>query len=864
VSLAWTDSDGTTSGVAPANRWAACCLLGMVLGFWACTAESDPSLSTAIAPQPLAAALAEFAYQTGLQLVYVSKIAAGRTSKGARAGLSTAAALTELLNGTGLTFQFLNERTVRIFQPVAIAPTAQPTGGEALTKRSKSHEMSSSDTLDELIVLGLREQLNTVEYVQSVPASVSVVRGDRLEMQGRDQLSDYGAYLPGFNAPGGFVVVRGVAAFTNATSVAFYLDDTPMGASGPYAGACCLDLTPYDLERFEVLRGPQGTLFGGGSEVGMIRYVLKEPNVSDFEGRVGADGSTVYGASKLGDSFRAFVNVPMVKEVLGVRLSAYDSYIPGYIDNAYSGAKDVNVIRRYGERLAMLWRPSASLSVKVNALWYRNRSDSTSDVSFAGGASVPNTGDASIFVPVRPFGDLKLDRAFLDPAEGNTEYYSAKVNWDPGSIEVVSATAWSRTQGHSSFDFTLFDGASFPMLSAGAIPAGLARGDVNDSLEKFTEELRLVSAQHKRIDWLLGAFYGHDSVRGQDVEHAFDKAYQPIAAFAPYLDYGAQRSTFKEWAVFGDLTWRAANRFDLIGGIRYAHNDQAFNNIDRGLLFPSSDTSGVASEGATTWMATARFRFTPEVMLYGRVATGYQPGYPNGAMPGVPLTVKAETLTNYEAGLKSEFLDRKALVDLSVFYIDWNNIQLSVSNTGGVGYTTNGGKAQSQGLELASSYAPLPGMKLGFNAAFTQIELTAVVPAAQYLLLGYQLPNVPKWSLSFTADEDWSLTRFWHANVGAGLRWVGQEWGSAGGVGVQSRSLGGTPTIALPSYSVLDLHAGIAKGPLTLRAFARNLTDKRAWLQGGFLFPDTSITPGHSDVFILQPRTVGVGFDYAY
>jgi len=637
-----------------------------------------------------------------------------------------------------------------------------------------------------------------------------------------------------------------------------------MGASGPYAGACCLDLTPYDLERFEVLRGPQGTLFGGGSEVGMIRYVLKQPNVSDFEARVGADLSTVYGASKLGDSFRAMVNVPLVNEVLGVRISAYDSYIPGYIDNAYSGAKDINVVRRYGERLATLWRPSPSLSVKVNALWYRISSDSGSYVSFAGGASVPNTGDASIFVPVRPFGDLKQNRVFLNPAEGNTEYYSATLNWNPGSIEVVSATAWSRAQVHSRSDFSLIDGAKYPMLSAGAIPAGLARQDLNGGLEKFTEELRLVSAQHMRIDWLLGGFYSHDNVTGQQTEYAFDNAYHPIAAFAPYLDYEAQRSTFKEWAVFADLTWRATNRFDLIGGIRYGHNDQAFNNISRGLLFSSADTPGVSSEGATTWMGTTRFRFTPEVMLYGRVATGYQPGYPNGAMPGVPLTVKAETLTNYEAGLKSEFLDRKALIDLSVFYIDWNNIQLSVSNTAGVGYTTNGGKATSQGLEFVSSYAPLSGMKLGLNAAYTQIELTAVVPAAQYLLLGYQLPNVPKWSLSFTADEDWSLTRFWHANVGAGLRWVGQEWGSAGGVGVQSRSLGGTPTIALPSYSVLDLNAGIAKGPLTLRAFARNLTDRRAWLQGGFLYPDTSTMPGQSDVFILQPRTVGIGFDYAY
>jgi iron complex outermembrane receptor protein len=841
-----------------------CSVLGILLGLFGHPIRADTTLAVGIAPQPVAAALSEFAHQTGLQLVYVTQIAQARVSHGARAGLSAADALTALLEGTGLSFQFLNARTVRIFEAVAAAPTAPQTGTKTPNKRPRRHENSAPPTFDEVIVTGFRQQLSTLEYVQSVPASVSVVRGDRLEMQALDQLSDYAAYLPGFNAFNGLAVLRGVAAFTNATSVAFYLDDTPVGASGPYAGACCLDLTPYDIDRFEVLRGPQGTLFGGGSEVGVIKYVLKQPNVSDFEARIGTDLSTVYGASKPGDSFRAMVNVPAIKDVLGVRISAYDTQVPGYIDNAYSGAKDVNALRRYGERLAVLWRPSASLSVRMNGLWYRVSSESGSYVSFAGGASVSNTGDASIFAPIRPFGDLKQNRVFLNPAAANTEYYSASVNWNPGSIEVLSATSWSRAQNLSTFDYTLFDGAKYPMLSAGAIPAGLARVDANGGIEKFTEELRLTSVRRRRIDWLVGGFYSHDRVTGQQTEYAFDNAYRPIAAFAPYLLYDSQRSTFRAWAVFGDVTWRVANRFDLIAGIRYDHNDQAFDNISRGLIVSAAETPGVSSEAATTWMGTARYRFTPDVMLYGRVATGYQPGFPIGALPGVPLTVKAETLTNYEAGLKSEFLDRNALIDLSVFYIDWNNIQLSVSNSASVGYTTNGGKAKSQGLELASSYTPLPGMNLGFNAAYTKIELTAVVPAAQYLLIGYQLPNVPKWSLSFTADEDWALTTVWHAGMGAGLRWIGREWGSSGGVGVQSRALGGTPTIELPSYAVLDLHMGITKGALTLRVFARNLTDKRAWLQGGFLFPDTSTTPGQSDVFILQPRTVGIGFDWAF
>jgi outer membrane receptor protein involved in Fe transport len=315
VSLARTDSDRSTRGYAPAARWVACCLLGIVLGFWTGTAESDPSLSTAIAPQPLAAALAEFAHQTGLQLVYVTQIAAGRTSKGARAGLSPAATLTELLDGTGLSFQFLNERTVRIFEPVAVAPTTQSTETRAPAKRVERPAPPWSSLLDEIIVTGSRDerQRSAADYVQNVPASVSILSGARLEEQMLEQLADYAPYIPGMGTvsagvPGAaYVIIRGIQPLTDAPPVTYYLDDTPIGVSGSwaYTSTLGLDLPTYDLERFEVLRGPQGTLDGAGSQIGVIKYVFKQPNVNDFEARVGVDGSTIHGASKLGGSAQA-------------------------------------------------------------------------------------------------------------------------------------------------------------------------------------------------------------------------------------------------------------------------------------------------------------------------------------------------------------------------------------------------------------------------------------------------------------------------------------------------------------------------------------------------------------------------------
>jgi outer membrane receptor protein involved in Fe transport len=239
-------------------------------------------------------------------------------------------------------------------------------------------------------------------------------------------------------------------------------------------------------------------------------------------------------------------------------------------------------------------------------------------------------------------------------------------------------------------------------------------------------------------------------------------------------------------------------------------------------------------------------------MLYARVATGSLPGNTNGI--GFP-PVQAESVTNHEAGLKSEFLERKGMIDLSVFYMDWKDIQ--IFNRDGF-FLINGGTAVSQGMELASSWSPLDALRVGYNAVYTQAELTHLVPAAQYYLTGYQLPQVAKWSMSFTGDYDWVLTDFWHAHVGGAWRWIGPLWTLA----VQSRSLGGGATLQLPGYALLDLNASIAKGSLALRVFVRNLADTRASKTGHIWTDPTAAV--YTEDYLVQPRTIGVGIDYAF
>ena len=829
--------------------------LAVLVAFWAGESQAGAALSADIKPQPLAGALAEFARQSGLQLVYVSQLAKSRASKGAHAGLAPAEALPALLEGTGLGFEFLNERTVRIFESTTTAAAAPK--GAATPRYASGPRAAWIGTPDnEIFVTGWRDanELKIEEEVQNMAASVSMVSGDLLEAQNLEQLSDYSAYLPGLNlsvtgVPGeSLVQLRGIGPSNNLLNVGYYIDDTPIGPTMGMTDdldGISLEPIPYDLERLEVQRGPQGTLGGQGSETGMIRYVLNEPNLSGFEARAGADVSSTRHAGHPGSSFQGMVNVPIIDDVLAVRASGYDNYTPGFIDNLYNGAKDVNVQRRYGGRLSALWHPAESLSLKVTALSNRLEAGSTDRVLSTGVAGAPDARNADVVRVSNTWVQFSQDLAFLPSDRSDTSFLAGTLHWNAGPVDIYSTTSWSRYWRYTVSDSSVSTGSTFPDLSGGVIPAGLSYVYDDVDLDKFSSELRITSPQGQSVEWLLGGFYTYERTTEGVGEYAFDNNYQPIAFFAPAIWAQVQHTPFRKAALFGDLTWRFSNHFDMSGGIRYDRNDESFSVLLNGSTVSEPVTlSGQYSEGVTTWSATGRYHFTPEVMLYGRVATGSQPGSTNG--PGLP-PVQAERLTSYELGLKSEFLDRRGMLDLTVFYIDWNDIQLTDPVIGG--FWVNGGAAVSKGVELASSWSPRHALRFGYNAAYTHAEFTKLDPASQFYKTGVQFPQVPTWIMSFTAYYDWALTGLWHAHAGGAWRWTGSQYGWA---------------VQMPAYSLVDLNANVSKGPLTLRSFIRNLSDSHASRHSNNIRVDPTTMIAQFDSYVVQPRTIGIGVDYAF
>jgi iron complex outermembrane receptor protein len=203
---------------------------------------------------------------------------------------------------------------------------------------------------------------------------------------------------------------------------------------------------------------------------------------------------------------------------------------------------------------------------------------------------------------------------------------------------------------------------------------------------------------------------------------------------------------------------------------------------------------------------------------------------------------------------------------MDIYHIDWKDIQLNATENG-LTYLANGGKAISNGVEFAGTYSPIGHLTLGLNAAYTDAHLTSVIPNADYLLTGYQLPDVPKENVSVTADYSWQLAGSWSSVVGGGYRYVGKEWLSA----VESASASTTPTVQASGYSVIDLNASLRNDHLTIKAYVRNLANDRAITgaaQGGIgqKLVVTNSATGVSQIMttFLQPRTVGLGVDYTF
>lgn len=705
--------------------------------------------------------------------------------------------------------------------------------------------VASAAPIETVVVTAQRRR----EPAREVPLSADVVRGEDLERSGYQSLADLAALLPGvnYNETGSGsgqsqVTMRGISTGAQVgATVSMYIDDVPFGSSSGYAGggSSALDLGLFDLAAAEVLRGPQGTLYGAGAMGGLIKYVAAAPDPAERLANITTELSGNRNG-KLSHVARAVVNLPLQDGKAALRATLYQREEGGFVRDSNHSNRIVDGAEIDGARVALLLTPTKNLSLRLTALSQRQQRDgsSTEDVSLASG---------------EPIDGRATKRLFLsEPVKINNELVSLAVKADLNWASLDAISGWQRSRNDGRADPSALYLPYLAPLGINAAGYGL---DYSFSTQKFTQELRLTSPRSRSLEWLVGAFYTKEE--GYKSQHL--QAYnQQLQAVPPLLADARFPSSFRELAAFGTATYFINERTDMTLGVRRSRNNQHLDQRFDGLFAPAPQPAADSTEDVTTWMATARWRPAAGQALYIRAASGYRPGGPlpvvRNPINGEPLnqsSYASDSLWSYEAGWKGDLLPGKVSAELALYQINWKDMQVFTAYAGfsGIG---NAGRARSRGIEATLRARPIEGVRIAAALSLINAELQDDNPSLGGKA-GERLPDTAKVAGALQVERDFSIDGK-HGYLGASLRYTGERNNSF----QQSHSM---LPYRLPAYTVLDLRGGLEFGSSNLGFFLRNVLDQR-----GQTSADTSLSTlgAPARVNLVPPRTLGVQVSYAF
>jgi iron complex outermembrane recepter protein len=721
---------------------------------------------------------------------------------------------------------------------LAWAQSAQPSLSSA--------NAASSPELAEVIVTANRRS----ESIQNVPGQVTALTSGTLDQINARDLNDFAGFVPGlsFSSTGpstNLLVIRGITTgsqLSSATGV--YLDDIPIGASTSNGiGYQSLNINTFDLERVEVLNGPQGTLYGATSLGGTIKYITNAPDLKGFGLDVGAQvSSTQHG--HIDHAYTGMLNLP-IADVAAIRLDGYQVYDSGYAKDPVNGRDNQGWARSEGGRFALLLRPIDDLEIQLRASTQHIPSESA-NVAFRDPVTRQPT-----------YG--RYDQAYptAQPSNYSLTLYSGNITYDTPWAKISSITGYQINNGTSYTDNSLIYDAALAALGAGADRWSLY---VNTTTKKFSQELRLASHENTYFQWLLGAFLSNEKT--DEVVDLFDNAHpggtflnlSPFTSFLP--------STYREYAAYADGTIFFTKQLELGLGVRYSRQKQAYEETVSGLLATGSSavlTPPVATsdQSVTTYLINPKFHITDDVMVYARAASGFRPGGPNFVLsPGLGNpTFAPDRLWSYELGEKAAFLDKRATLDFDLYDILWKDIQVTVNN-GGVNQLENAGTARVTGAELSFNYRVLSALTLGGSAAYTNARLSSTAPVIDVKSAGVRLPLSPRFNFALIGTYNVDLVGGYTGSFNVTDRWIGER--NAGfGTAI-------SPQYRLASYNITDLNLSVlAPYRVEYRLFVRNVFDRAGEVSASVL-ADEYNPASPVPVVLAQPRTVGMSVNYKF
>ncbi|OXE37616.1 MAG: hypothetical protein CGW95_00590 [Phenylobacterium zucineum] len=712
---------------------------------------------------------------------------------------------------------------------------------------SQTAESQTPVQVEELIITAQKRSEKSLD----VPMAITAVTGESLQSTQSFRIEDFVGKVPGLNiiGVGGFgtqLVMRGLTTglYTVNSSTAAYVDETPYSSNGSAGLSAFIapNLDSFDMQRIEVLKGPQGTLYGANALGGLLKYVTNAPKMSGFASGLDATLTAVDGGGR-GYNLHGMVNVP-VSQNSALRLVAYSNDYPGYIDDPSRKLSQINQNTVSGGRGSFLYEPNESFSIRFKAAYQKRSWDEANSVDV-------NPGTLSLVTGKKTFQSL-----VGNPGNVTNQLYNVTANWDLGFANLLSSTSRVMYRSYLGSDVSQSYGvylssSVFPLF--GVPPYGLTIQQ-NSRMQATIQEVRLSSMGDGPFRWQVGGYYANQDSHVDQDTYLVDLVTKSILFKSPYpfVNTGGfyNSQTYREYAVFTNLNYKITPTIDVSVGGRYSKNTQKFRENGFGLLGGDVVLEHPSSEGVFTYSADARWFLKPDLMIYGRVATGFVPGSGNNvpilAPPTLPRSYTSSTTTNVETGIKGRLFDGRVTLEVSAFDVKWQDIQITAA-FGGVSTTLNGGTARSTGVEWGIGAKPLSNLTLNFNGAYTNARLTENLPTSVNGLSGDRLPGAPLWSGSFSADYQHPITDSLGGFVGFDWRYSGKREGDFTATG---------PRQHLASYQMVDLRAGLSAETWKLTAFVRNLGNKLAI--SSVMSSTLAGEYGPQSANIYQPRTYGL------
>lgn len=723
---------------------------------------------------------------------------------------------------------------------------------------------------DEVIVVTANRRS---EAVQSVGGEVTALSGADLQRMHAATFNDFAAQVPGlsfqsYNPTSNLIAIRGVASSTAELggAVSLYLDDVPIGASTQFGlGSQSFNFHLFDMTRVEVLNGPQGTLYGANALGGAIKYITTPPRLGETSVKLELDGSATAHAG-LNGAARAAINLPLASN-LALRIDGNYEHDTGWGRDPGRGLNHLGSADVVGGRIALLWQPDDKLEVKLSAFGQRSN---------ANGVNVGFYGLTSAQPVAGPF-----DQSYLinQPSVSSVAVVSGTVSYDFGFAKAISVTSWQRNHGYYESDDSVFYGILVPIYTgvftqffgSGNVPASPYDLLVDTNTSKFTQEVRLQSASNHKLEWVGGFYYDHEYT-GELVDLLYSAS--PTGEMPPpynaYPFYGWLPSHYREYAGFGDVTGYLGDLFDLTLGVRYSHQNQLYSSnlwwlgfgpsfngtgFVYGTVYPYSSTS---SQGVWTYLVNPRLHVSKDVMVYGRVSSGFRPGGPNFVLPAsfhspAPSAFDPDKLWNYEIGEKGSFFNHRLTFDIDGYVIDWTGIQ-TTQNVNGINQLVNAGNGRIKGIEANFAWKVTDALSLTGAGAHTDAKLTTTAPVLGVTYTGARLPLSPRWNFTVGAAYKFAIGSA-RATASITDTWTGDR--TSGYAGSATNVL-----YSLPAYNTVNASVDVAlPNGFQVSAYVRNLFDAKGQVSAVTL--NNAFGPSFPvPVTLIQPLTGGITLRY--